>query len=248
MIKALKDLLKRDDGDKEKALSSNALTTQSQIVASIGEVCQKSLNLIATIDDRAETFGSIFIELGKGNDSIIIDTLMPKYGNRLVEESNRINVEYIINGVKYSFRTRFLEMVRGSLPAIKIAVPSFIKKFEKRKFFRISPSNNSPVAVEVTKGFVEDVTSISEEGVSFYTRRSEREITMGMVFEKITFKLPTTDQKITAKAVVRNFIKGTGAKNRCGVEFVDMRRQDKDYIAYYGIIRQREIVSQKLLK
>jgi c-di-GMP-binding flagellar brake protein YcgR len=248
MIKALKDLFNKGDADKEKALSSSSLTTQSQIAVSIEEICQKSLHFIATIDDKPETFRSIFIELGKGNDSILIDTLMPKYGNQLVEDSNSINVEYIIDGVKYSFRTRFLEMVSGRLPAIKIAIPSFIRKFERRKFFRISPSSNTPVKVEAIKGFLEDVADISEEGLSFYTRRSDKEITVGMVFEKTTFKLPTAEQKITAKAVVRNFTKGTGAKNRYGLEFVDMVRQDNDYIAYYVIIRQREIVSQKLLR
>lgn len=248
MIKALKDLFNKGDADKEKALSSSSLTTQSQIAAGIEDVCQKRLNLIATIDDKPDTFGSIFLELGKGNESVIIDTMMPKHGNQLVENSNRINIEYIIEGVKYSFKTRFIEMVSGRLPSIKIAIPSFIRKFERRKFFRISPSGNNPVTVEMIKGFVEEIADISENGLSFYTRRSDKEITVGMNFEKIIFKLPTMDEKIITRGVVRNFTKGRVVRNRCGVEFADIRRQDSDYIAYYGIIRQREIVSQKLLK
>jgi c-di-GMP-binding flagellar brake protein YcgR len=185
----------------------------------------------------------MFLEIEKGCSTVIIDTVLPKHGNQHIESSKSIRVEYKIDGVLHYFDTRFIRMVEGRLPSIKIAFPSSVKKVQKRKFFRVSPSVDNPIIVEVKEGFVEKVGDISENGLTFFTRRSDKEIKIEMVFERMKFSLPKADKEIIAKVLVRCFTKGSELKNRCGVEFINISLQDKDSLAQYVTVRQRELIS-----
>ncbi|MBI3814327.1 MAG: flagellar brake protein [Nitrospinae bacterium] len=240
------DFIKKDgiSDDIMRVIFSDDLITPNQIKSNLEEACKRNNHLIATIDERARTFSSTFIELGKGNDFVLIDLLMPKDGIHLIEASNRVIIDYNLEGVMYSFEAKFVEIVKGRFSSIKITFPSVIKKIQKRNAFRVSPSMENPVVVEVKEGLVEEVADISEGGLSFYTRRAEEELSVGTIFEKLTFKLQTMHGQITIKAVVRSFIKASvaGVKNKCCVEFMNMRMADKDAIAHYVVVRQREII------
>lgn len=241
------DFLKKEDRTLDRILSDD-LVTPTQIRTNLEDVCRKNVHLVTTIDERQRTFGSIFIEVGKGNDFVMIDVLIPSDGNRIIETSDKVRIDYNIEGVMYYFETKFIGMVSGRLPSIKIAFPSIIKKVQKRSAFRVSPSIEHPIIVEVKEGAAEETADISEGGLAFFTRHTEKEMGVGTVFEKMSFKLPGMDRQITAKAVVRSFIKGFhgAVRNRCGVEFIGMRMQDKDSIAHYILLRQREIVQKQL--
>lgn len=202
---------------------------------------QKNTRLIAAIDERPATYSSMFLEVGKGS-SIIIDILMPKHGNGLLISSKNIKIDYTFEGIGYYFGTKFIEMINGSFPSIKIAFPSIIKKIQRRFAFRVSPSTDNPVNVELISGIAEAISDISEGGLSFYTRFTEEKMRVGMILDRVILKLPAVDRKITTKAIIKNYIKGSGGvRNRCGVEFVDISMSDKNSIAYYVITRQKEI-------
>jgi c-di-GMP-binding flagellar brake protein YcgR len=239
------DFIKKDGiSDDLRVIFSDDLITPTQIRSNLEEACKRNNHLITTIDERARTFRSTFIELGNGNDFVLIDLLMPNDGNRLIEASSRVAIDYTIEGVMYSFETKFVEIVKGRFSSIKITFPSIVKKIQKRSAFRVSPSMENPIVVEVKEGLVEEVADISEVGLAFYTRRTEGELSVGTIFEKLTFKLPTMHRQITTKAIVRSFIKASvaGVKNKCCVEFMNMRMADKDAIAHYVVVRQREII------
>jgi c-di-GMP-binding flagellar brake protein YcgR len=237
------DFLKKDKYDLS-VLFSEDLITLAQMTVHLNEVCRRNTHLIAIIDERPTTFRSSFLELVGENDSVVIDILMPKYGNRFIETSSKVRIDYTFEGIMYYFETRYIETVSGRFPSIKIAFPGIIKKIQKRGSFRVSPPIDNPILVEVMEGFTEEIADISEGGISFYTHRSEREMGVGTIFEEVTFKLPTIDHPITAKAIVRLFIKGSGLtiKNKCCLEFISMKMHDKDSIAHYAIVRQREII------
>jgi len=239
------DFIKSDGiSDEMRVIFSDDLITPTQIRSNLEEACTRNNHLIATIDERARTFSSTFIELGKGNDFVLIDLLMPKDGNRIIEESSRVIIDYNMEGVMYSFEAKFVETVKGRFSSLKITFPSIIKKIQKRSAFRVSPSMENPIVVEIKEGLIEEVADISEGGLAFYTRHTEGELSVGTTFEKLTFKLPTMHGQITTKAVVRSFIKASvaGVKNKCCVEFLNMKMPDKDAIAHYVVVRQREII------
>ncbi len=218
-----------------------SLNTQAEIKSNLEYACNRNLQLVLKIDDMPVTFSSVFLEMEKGCSAVIIDTVIPKDGNRHIESSKSIRVEYKIDGVLHYFDTRFVRMVEGKLSSIKIAFPSTVNKVQRRKFFRVSPSVDNPIIVKIMEGFTEKVADISECGLVFFTRRSDKEIKIGMVFERMKFSLPKEDREIITSGLVRCFIKGS-VKNRCGIEFINMRLQDKDFIAQYVIMRQRKFI------
>lgn len=232
--------------DNNHLLFSNDLIMQTQIRKNLEYICQRNVHLIAVLDERAKTFSSIFLETGKNNDYVEIDMLIPDYGNQLLNTSGKIRIDYTIEGIMYSFESRFIETISRRFPSIKITFPSFIKKIQRRKHFRVSPSIDKPIIVRLTDGIDEKAADISEGGLAVYTHRMERELALGRVFERLIFRLPNASYDIITKAVVRNLIRGNidAIKNRCGIEFMNMRMPDRDSIASYVLTRQRESISR----
>jgi len=227
-------------------LFSYDLIMQTQIRKNLEYVCQKNVQLTAVLDEMPHNFSSIFLETGKNNDYLVIDTLIPDYGNQLLKASGKIRIDYKVEGIMYSFDTIFRETINRRFPTIKIIFPTFIKKIQRRKHFRVSPSINKPIIARLTDEIDEKVADISEGGLAIYAFLTERELILGKVFERLIFRLPNTNQNIMTKAVVRNLIRGNGeaVKNRCGIEFIDMRPPDIDLIASYVLARQRESISR----
>jgi c-di-GMP-binding flagellar brake protein YcgR len=241
----LLDLFKKDKQSEDlKVLSSDDLITPLQIRTNLEEIRKIKTNIITTIDERPGAFSTMLLEVGNGGGHIIIDALMPKHGNEIIESSNVVRLDYNLEGVMYGFDTRFMETVSGKFPSIKIAFPSIIKKVQNRKTFRVSPTVDNSINVTIMEGVTEKVANISEGGLSFYTNHTEMPI--GVTLEKVMFELPTIDRQIITKAIIRNFVKGSGgAKNRCGIEFIGMGMADRDSIANYCLVRQIESIRKK---
>lgn len=244
----LLDFLKKDkETDILKSTSTDDLILTTQIRKNLEFINLNKIPLITTIDNRTTTYKSMLLEFEMENKHIMIDSLMPNHGNEIITTSNNISIGYNIEGIMYYFDSKFIEMVNEKFHSIKIAFPSIIKKVQKRNAFRVSPPNGNPITVKVEEGITEIITNISEGGISLYTQCTEGEMSVGTIFEKVTFKLPTMDRYIITKAKVKSFIKGSGvSKNRCGIEFIDMRMADKDSIANYVLIRQMEMIRNRV--
>ena len=239
--------LKKDIETDIQVIFSDDLAIVTQIRKNLEYVCQKNIQLTVTLDERPTTYKSIFLEVGSYNNFVVIDALIPEHGNHLLKTSGKIRIDYAIEGIMYSFDTKFIETKVERFPSVKIAFPTLIKKIQRRKHFRVSPPIDKPIIVKLTEGINERVTDISEGGLSIYTHLTERESAIGKVFENTMFRFPAANHNIITKAIVRNLIKGEGeaVKNKCGMEFMDMRLQDKDLIASYVLTRQREIIQKE---
>ncbi len=244
----LLDFLKKDkETDILKSTSTDDLILTTQIRKNLEFIGDNKIPLIATIDNRTTTYKSMLLELEMENKHIMIDSLMPNHGNEIIAISNNISIGYNIEGIMYYFDSKFIVMVNEKFLSIKIAFPSIIKKVQKRNAFRVSPPNDNPITVKVEEGITEKIADISEGGLSFYSKRIEKEMPVGTVLEKVTFKLPTMDRQIAAKAKVKCFIKSSDpSKSRYGMEFIDMRMADKDSIANYVLIRQMEMIRNRV--
>jgi c-di-GMP-binding flagellar brake protein YcgR len=239
--------LKQDRESDAQVVFSDDLMMAAQIRKNLEYVCQRNSQLTVSLDDRPMTYKSLFLEVGDYNNFVIIDALIPEHGNMLLKTSSRIRIDYAIEGIMYSFDSKFIETIIGRFSSVKIAFPTFITKIQRRKHFRVSPSIDKPIIVKLTEGFNERAADISEGGLAIYTGLTERELAVGNVFENVMLRLPTANQDIVTKTVVRNLIRGEGEANKkkCGMEFIGIRLKDKDLIASYVIARQREIIQKE---
>jgi c-di-GMP-binding flagellar brake protein YcgR len=226
---------------------SDDLAIATQIRKNLEYVCQKNTQLTVAFDERLITYRSIFLEVGRKNDFVVIDVLIPEHGNQLIKTSSKIKISYTIEGIMYSFDSMYIESLSGRFPSIKIAFPNLIRKIQRRKHFRVSPSIDAPILLKLTDGLNERAADISEGGVAIYTNLTEKDLSLGQVFERVAFRLPNATQNIITRVVVRNMIKGLreNVKNKCGMEFLDMMMHDRDLIASYVLTRQREIIQKQ---
>src|SRR3989338_3379708 len=188
-MKLLK-ILKKDIKSDTQIIFSDDLVMETHIRKNLGYVCQKNNQLTVTLDERPMTYRSIFLEVGDYNNFVVIDTLIPDYGNQLFKTSRKIGIDYSVEGIMHSFDTKFIETVNGRFLSIKLAFPNLIRKIQRRKHFRVSPSIDKPITVKVTDIVSEKAADISEGGLAVYTRLTEKEFVLEKVFEKIILRLP----------------------------------------------------------
>jgi len=122
--------LKKDIEADVQVIFSDDLAMVTQIRKNLEYVCQKNIQLTVTLDERPTTYKSIFLEVGSYNNFVIIDSLIPEYGNQLLKTSGKIRIDYAIEGIMYSFDTKFIDTIVERFPSVKIAFPTLIKKIQ----------------------------------------------------------------------------------------------------------------------
>jgi len=84
--------LKKDIEADVQVIFSDDLAMVTQIRKNLEYVCQKNIQLTVTLDERPTTYKSIFLEVGSYNNFVIIDSLIPEYGNQLLKTSGKIRI------------------------------------------------------------------------------------------------------------------------------------------------------------
>lgn len=239
---------KSSNSSDQRSASLDDLTNLEEIRFHIQKNYKQNTKLDIKIDNEPISYSSIFVEIafGGGAEGILMDTLVPSSGNSLIKESKKVTISYSVNGADYTFDSRYLSIVAKRFDFIKIAFPKVIRKIQKRKFLRVTPSYLSPLKVDLGDRITDNVGDISIGGLCFFTSRNEEELYRGKVFSNISFALPSDKHKIYTKAIVRLFVGNREAqgkaRNKCGVEFIGLKPADEDAIGRYASERQRDII------
>lgn len=199
------------------------------------------------IDEYATRFRSLYLgcQLSKQNE-ILVDSLIPEYGNTYIGESSKISILYKFEGAIYAFTSRYLGIDDGGFASFKISLPNTISRFQRRKTLRVNPSASTPMSLNLGFGYAEEVINISMGGICFYTWRSPDEIKSGQILQNVSFRLPFEKRELHAKAIVKTYTRNYApilrkGKSKCGVEFLDLSQKCINAITNYISNRMREV-------
>lgn len=226
---------------------SDELAGGDQIRLHFKKLPENHIAFNARIDEHATRFRSMYLGYPSPNkDEILVDSLIPEYGNTYIGESSKISILYKFEGAIHTFTSRYLGVGDNGLASFRISLPSTISRFQKRKTLRVSPSSSAPMSLNLGFGYAEDVVNISIGGVCFYTWRSPDEIKSGQILQNVSFRLPFEEHELHVKAIVRTCIRNYApilrkGKSKCGVEFVDLNQTYIDAITKYVSDRMREV-------
>lgn len=201
----------------------------------------------ARIDEHATRFRSLYLGCpSPDKNEILVDGLIPEYGNIYMGESSKISILYKFEGAIHTFTSRYLGGGGNGFASFRILLPNTISRFQKRKTLRVTPSDSAPMSLNLGWGYAEEVINISIGGVCFYTWRSPDEIKSGQILQNVSFRLPFEKRELRAKAIVRTCIRNYApilkrGKSKCGVEFVDLDQTCVDAITKYVLNRLREV-------
>lgn len=177
-------------------------------------------------------------------DSIIIDSLLPKSGNIKLLESSYIKATFKFNNNDQYFLSKLHNYEREKdYFVFEIYKPIEILSLEKRKFFRIEPSVVEPVKISffVDGTYLEtNLFDLSGEGVSFTI---DYPIEKHTVLENVVIKFPGGLPEIKLRLEVRSVAKLDNLKYKVGAATINMKPKEQDILFRYIFKRQRDIVA-----
>ncbi len=139
------------------------VNTPGRIEIIVDAIVDQRKMLEVAVDERIQSFSSSgIIDIGKykGNTCLVIDTLIPKLeGMRALETASQLEVGVRLNKVPYTFKSRFFAVSDENSPQVTISYPQEVFIHQFRNAFRISPTLEQPIYVDVKfKAFQEDET------------------------------------------------------------------------------------------
>ncbi|GMT42876.1 MAG: hypothetical protein IEMM0002_1287 [bacterium] len=225
---------------------SDRLADHRQIRSHLRKLPENYTGLDIKIDNQPVQFRSFYLGFSSpAEKEIIIDGLIPVHGNVNIEDSSKITVSYLFGDIAYVFTSGYLETIEDRFTSFRISMPDTIRRFQRRKAFRVVPSVATPISVQLGSGDDEEVANISTGGMCFYTWRPIEDLEVGRNLYDITFNLPSEKHDLKIKAVVRAYTKNQvptlrGVRSKCSVEFVGLNHELADVIRSYVMDRHQE--------
>lgn len=258
---------------KKDASPPEKVDTTGRIDAIISSIAKERKTLEIGVDERMQFFSSSgIIEAGnfKGKPSLVIDTLIPKLeGIRALENSTRLEIGFRLNEVPHTFISKFYTMSEDTSPTVTIAYPGVIYIHQFRGAYRIIPGMSDGIYVDVeftdvkkkereeeASGSDENeeenqnirqlqniVEDLSMEGLAFLTKNPD--LTKGKEV-LVDFEVPGAGHFKT-RALVKNLIRMENPKYpfKCGIQFEDLTRPEKERIYRFIMEKQREAIKKK---
>lgn len=241
---------------RKKLFAHGSKITNPGIIAELLNSVKNSQNRIQlTLGGRGSVFASSILEVHSKH--ILIDALFPKEGNSLISDSEFIEVgffardsETALHVLPYVFTSTYLDTVKtGRYTSFKIALPTEIDRNQKREYMRIDPAATEPIFLTLNMHdavLIKKIANISAGGLSFYTEKTG-DFSVGQTVENVTFVLPD-GSSITCAIAIRNImrvrppvvISNKPHYYRCGAEFLNIDRLDRDNILKYVIDTERK--------
>ncbi len=240
------DLIKKKIG----ASDSPSLLERWEVQSALKECCEKKVTATVLIHEYPLEFLSLFLNANPDNKWITIDLLKPDLGNRYIEKSKSIQVLYNLNGMKYTFRSSYIEETNNEYRAIKISYPKKINNTQRRQYFRVEPPIEDTILISAKvykespyelKGPMRD---ISEGGISFIIgKESAVKVALGDILDHLCINLPGPGEIIT-RGAVRSVFEGRGNKFICGIEFLGLTDDQISRIYRYVVERQKDTIKR----
>lgn len=223
------------------------LNNTDEIRHHLQKISMQNTSLLIKMGNEPTPYGSAFIGVASGGaEGIFINMLTPQRGNALLKECKKVIISYNFGNAYFTFSSWYLEAIEEGEGYIKITAPVIISKTQERNDLRVSPPSIPPLKVDFGGGIVELVTNISISGMGFFTSQNREIFKEGKTFPDISFNLPPQKGVICTNVVVQQFIENAlpdhlRVRNKCGIEFMNTRREDKNTIAQYVLERHQQL-------
>lgn len=165
--------------------------------------------LIRMPPDEVFTSGVV----GLGRDSFFIDTLSPPEGDRRVRAGATVEVETLLQGMRYTFAAQVLGKVQfvDELPAFRVAYPAEIRGEQRRKSPRLRTRGDASLSFLHPFACDAPVVDVSEGGVAFEYPAELGRLRRGAVIREVLLELADSPVLTVHGKVVGNLVAELGA-------------------------------------
>ena len=178
------------------------------------------------------------------DDTITVDSLIPKSGNLKMAESSYLKIAFKFSNNDHFFLSKLYNYEKdGDYFVFDIYKPIEILSLEKRKFFRIEPSISEPVIISFfyNNKYIETrLYDLSGEGFSFLL---DFPLEKHTVLENVKIKFPLGLPEVTLRLEIMSNVRLDNLKYKTGAKAINIKPAQQDILFNYIFKRQREIVA-----
>ena len=178
------------------------------------------------------------------DDTITVDSLIPKSGNLKMVESSYLKIAFKFSNNDHFFLSKLYNYEKdGDYFVFDIYKPIEILSLEKRKFFRVEPSISEPVIVSFfyNNKYVETrLYDLSGEGFSFLL---DFPLEKHTVLENVKIKFPLGLPEVVLRLEIMSNVRLDNLKYKTGAKAINIKPAQQDILFNYIFKRQREIVA-----
>ncbi len=232
------------------------IENRSEISTILKTVISQKVYLKVRLNGRRRSFLSTLLSIQ--SSTLLIDALFPPEGNELITDTNFLRIDFTLretaiegSHIPYTFDVNYLNKEEmQNYPALRITFPQFIKRDQKRSYFRIDPPVNKPIYIHFFLDGQQTsakIANISAGGVGFYTNQTKSVFWRNRKLKPVSIPLPgfpTIECAAIVHAHRQNdppvLIDGNPVYYLCGVEFADLDTPQREIIIQYVIEKERE--------
>lgn len=233
-MKLLKSIKRIFQGKRLKPIATD-ITERSKIISKLKELCQRHQACEIVVFD--EYFTSIFLETRKSE--FLIDTLLPRHSNSLLEPGEEVQVRFFDFTLPYQFQSRFVgSTTLDGGEALAFALPEILQFVNRRRYQRVTPSAREPVKLlleyeehRIQKALARDiseggVSTLSEEGIDIAPHHHLRRIEIQLPDSSL-IKCRGRIQRITGSVLGIQLTEIEPVDRRSILEYVRKREAEK---------------------
>jgi c-di-GMP-binding flagellar brake protein YcgR len=230
----------------------NTLITYTRVAERLERIRKARCLLIIKIPGETQTFSSALLRVSSLEHYVLIDELVPRFGNDLLAKGTRITATAYFQGVIHDLETRVLDVgAENNVPIFRLDLPAQLSFSQRRRHHRAQLPAGASVPVHCMVGpdrlIRGEIQNISVGGLCFQLdKRHARAINVGDIIKRCVIE-PSPGERIEAALEVRNTSMLTPQSNqrRVGAKFLELDAKTLSRVQHLVVALEREEIREQ---
>src|SRR6185312_2999488 len=197
--------------------------SRREIIALLHALQERNQLVSLLINGGAEAVVTSILHVDEEQNKVIVDSAPSNLLNERITQSDNISFETFLDSIRILFfATRIERCIYDHLPALRLALPPYMIRLQRREFYRVATPVANPVRCLVPVATQENpqaapvstyLQNISAGGVALVDEKKALDNTIGKVFKNCRIDLPGGNA-VTTSLQVQNTHELTFANGR----------------------------------
>lgn len=209
--------------------------SRREIIALLRSLQERNQLVSLLINGGAEAVVTSILDVDEVQNTLIVDSAPSNLLNERITMSDNISFETFLDSIRILFFANHMERcIYDNLPALRMTLPAYLIRLQRREFYRVATPVANPVRCVVPVADQDNphaspvstyLQNISAGGVALVDEKKLLDNTIGRIFRNCRIDLPGGTPVTTALQVKNSheltFANGRSIR-RVGCQFIDL--------------------------
>ena len=181
-------------------LAQYQVNSRREVVALLRAMQERNQLVSMSANGGAEAVVTSILYIDDGSNIVVIDRSPNVLTNQRIVESDYVSFETVLDNIRVLFHAeKVYECLFDDIPALQIAIPSYVIRLQRREHYRIATPVANPLRCTIPIHHEEDGTmttvsvtakNISGGGIAIVDEKKLLDNAIGKVYKNCRFDLP----------------------------------------------------------